>query len=87
MQQSESARGLCRRLEGKTLQIRTGVPALDSFLVVENERLEVKSGQAENPDAILEGTPINLARMSAGDPEVLALSAVERECPPGTRVK
>lgn len=71
VQQSESARGLCRRLEGKTLQISTGVPAFDSFLVVENERLEIKSGQIEDPDAVLKGTPLNLARMSAGDPQAL----------------
>ena len=71
VQQSESARGLCRRLEGRALQIRTGIPAFDSFLTVANERLEINSGQVDDPDAVLEGTPLQLARMSAGDPQAV----------------
>ena len=67
VQQSESARGICRRLEGKTLQIRTGVPVFDSFLTVTEGRPELGSGSVDNPDAVLEGTPLQLARMSAGD--------------------
>jgi ubiquinone biosynthesis protein UbiJ len=69
VRESESARGLCKRLEGRTLQVRTGIPAFDAYLRVDNNRLEWVAGDAGDADAVLEGTPLQLAKMVGSDPQ------------------
>ena len=66
---STTAEGLCRQLEGKTLQIDAGSEGLATYLTVVHGRLLLQRGRAEQADATLSGTPLNLARLSGSDPQ------------------
>jgi ubiquinone biosynthesis protein UbiJ len=64
---STSAQALCERLEGKVLQIATGVGSLNAYLQVRDGELQLQPGTAAEPDAVLSGSPFGLARLGAGD--------------------
>ncbi len=69
--QSSTAAALCERLEGRCVEFRTGVAALDYHCRVVDGELMLESGPASEPDAVITGSPINLARCALGDPEEL----------------
>jgi ubiquinone biosynthesis protein UbiJ len=69
VQQSETARGLCTQLEGKILQVSTGIAALDAHVTVSGGQLQLLPGSAEHADATISGSPLQLSRMLAGDPQ------------------
>ena len=64
---STTASGLCDRLEGKTLQLDPGSAELAVYFAVADGRLSLNPGRAEQADAALTGTPLNLARLSIGE--------------------
>ncbi len=64
---STTASGLCDRLEGKTLQLDPGSAELAVYFAVADGRLSLHPGRAEQADAALTGTPLNLARLSIGE--------------------
>ncbi|MEE4186042.1 MAG: SCP2 sterol-binding domain-containing protein [Gammaproteobacteria bacterium] len=64
---STTAQALCERLEGKVLQIATGVDSLNAYLQVRDGELQLQPGMAAAPDAVLTGSPFGLARLGAGD--------------------
>lgn len=66
---STSAARLCEQLEGRSLQIDPGALGPALFFTVVGGRLLMKPGRAEEPDATLAGSPLALARLSAGDPQ------------------
>lgn len=67
--QSSSAAALCARLEGRCVDIRTGIASLDAHCLFADGRLVVQPGPAAEPDAVISGSPLNLARLAAGNPE------------------
>lgn len=68
---STTAAALCRRLEGRSLAVITGVAALDMYFTVAAGQLLCKTGRLEEPDATLSGSPLNLARLAGEDPEAV----------------
>jgi ubiquinone biosynthesis protein UbiJ len=66
---STTAAALCARLEGKSLLIDPGSAGLSVHLIVREGRLILAAGSIESPDARLNGSPLNLARMAGDDPE------------------
>jgi len=64
---STTAQALCEQLEGKTLQIATGVASFDAYLQVSDGELQLQPGTAAAPAAVLAGSPFGLARLAAGD--------------------
>ena len=67
--QSSTAAALCKRLEGRCVELRTGIAALDAHCVFGDGRMLVQPGPATKPDAVISGSPLNLARLAAGNPE------------------
>jgi len=68
---STTAEGLCRQLEGKSLQIDPGDERLAMYVTVADGQLRVEPGFTEAPDAGLAGSPVNLARLSGADPQAV----------------
>ncbi|MCP4001749.1 MAG: hypothetical protein GY727_12645 [Gammaproteobacteria bacterium] len=66
---STTAAALCERLEGNSLQISPVPRELGLYFVVINGQLQVNSGAVENPDVIISGSLVNLARLAGSDPE------------------
>jgi len=71
---STTASGLCDRLEGKTLQLDPGSTELAVYFTVADGCLRLNPGWAEQADAALTGTPINLARLSFSEPAAVIRS-------------
>ncbi|MEC9375202.1 MAG: SCP2 sterol-binding domain-containing protein [Pseudomonadota bacterium] len=72
--QSETARALCKKLEGKILQVFLGINYLDIYFIACDERLQMVSGVAESPDAILEAHPSKLLNLISLDSKSLIRS-------------
>jgi ubiquinone biosynthesis protein UbiJ len=68
---STTATALCRRLEGRSLAVVTGVSALDMYFTVTAGQLLCKTGSLAEPDATLSGSPLSLARLAGDDPEAI----------------
>lgn len=68
VRQSTTAAAMCRRLEGKTLQLDPGSETLAAYVAVNDGQLQLHPGRVDCPDATLSGTPLHLARLSAADP-------------------
>jgi ubiquinone biosynthesis protein UbiJ len=68
---STTATALCERLNGKRMQIAPTNAALATYFEVIDGQLAMHAGLADAADATLSGTPINLARLSAGDPQAV----------------
>jgi ubiquinone biosynthesis protein UbiJ len=66
---STTAAALCAQLEGRTLQISPVPSELGLYFAVTNGQLQVNAGAVENPDAIISGSLVNLARLAGSDPE------------------
>jgi len=64
---STTAADLCNQLEGKSLQLDPGKAELAAYFAVVDGRLSLCPGRAEQADAVLTGTPLNLARLSIGE--------------------
>jgi ubiquinone biosynthesis protein UbiJ len=71
---STTAAGLCKLLEGKALQLDPGNEELAVYFAVADGHLSLHPGSAEHPDAVLAGTPLNLARLSLSDPAAVIRS-------------
>ena len=68
---STTAAALCRRLEGRSMAVVTGVAELDLFFTVTAGKLVCQSGVLPAADATLSGSPLNLARLATTDPEAV----------------
>ena len=68
---STTAAALCAQLEGQTLQIAALPTELALHFVVTNGQLQLNQGMAENPDATISGSLINLSRLAGDDPEAV----------------
>ena len=66
---STTAAELCRRLEGRVLQVDGGSEVLAMHFLVTGEQLAMEPGYHSDPDATLTGSPLSLARMSGPDPQ------------------
>lgn len=68
---STTAAALCRRLEGRSMAVVTGVTGLDLYFMVADGKLVCQPGRLAAADATLSGSPLNLARLAAADPEAV----------------
>ena len=67
---STTAQALCARLEGKVMQVAPGVTNLSGHFRVLGGVLELQPGVVDEPDAVLAGSPLSLARLGLdGDPQ------------------
>jgi ubiquinone biosynthesis protein UbiJ len=71
VENSTTAAALCAQLEGRTLQIAALPAELAVHFVVTNGQLQLNQGMAENPDATISGSLINLTRLAGDDPEAV----------------
>ena len=71
---STTASGLCDRLEGKALQLDPGSAELAVYFAVADGHLSMHPGRAGQADAVLTGTPLNLARLSISEPAAVIRS-------------
>jgi ubiquinone biosynthesis protein UbiJ len=68
---STTAAALCQRLEGRTFAVQTGSAGLDMYFAVNDGRLVVVGGVITEPDAVISGSPLKLARLAGDDPEAV----------------
>lgn len=61
--ESTPARELCRKLDGKTVAVRVRDSALALCFIVDSEVISVAAEAAGEPDVIVSGTLLGLARM------------------------
>jgi len=70
------ARELCRRLDGKTIAIRVRDTALAMYFEISDEVLSLKTASESDPDVILTGSLLTLARMTGPKDESVGEVAV-----------
>ena len=68
---STTAAALCQRLEGRTFAVQTESAGLDMYFAVNDGRLVLLSGVIAEPDAMISGSPLYLARLAGDDPEAV----------------
>jgi ubiquinone biosynthesis protein UbiJ len=66
---SARARELVARLEGRSLEVRATPTQLALRFSVSGGRVSVSGGGADEPDAVIEGTPLSLAALAGPQPE------------------
>ena len=64
IEESTPARELCRRLAGKVVAIRVRDTALVMYVVIGDESLALATEPDAEPDIVITGTPLTLARMT-----------------------
>ncbi len=64
IQQSAPARELCEELSGTVVAVRVSDTALAAYFVVGNEALDVATSSSEEPDVLITGSILTLARMA-----------------------
>ncbi len=69
VRQSTTAAAMCRRLEGRTLQLDSGSQSMAAYFEVTDGQLQLLPGIVAEPDATLTGSPVSLARLAAADPQ------------------
>jgi len=72
--ESSPARRLCKRLAGTVVAVRVAQTALTAYIIVHDETLDVVAATPEDPDVIISGSLLALARM-AGNPGAAGLRA------------
>jgi len=70
------ARELCQRLDGKTVAIRVRDTALAMYFDISDEVLSLKAVSESDPDVVLTGSLLTLARMAAPGDESASEVAV-----------
>jgi ubiquinone biosynthesis protein UbiJ len=66
---STRARELVARLEGRSLEVRATPTPLAIRFCVSDGRVSVSGGGGDEPDAVIEGTPLSLATLAGPQPE------------------
>jgi ubiquinone biosynthesis protein UbiJ len=61
--ESTPARELCRTLSGTVVAVRVRNTALAAYFIVDDESLDVVTASSEEPDVVITGSIITLARM------------------------
>ena len=61
--ESTPARELCRKLDGKTVAVRVRDSALALYFIVDSDMISVAAEATGEPDVIVSGTLLALARM------------------------
>lgn len=69
IQQSTPARELCSELSGTVVAVRVRNTALAALFVVNDDLLDVQETSDQEPDVIIEGSLITLARMAGSSGE------------------
>ncbi|HNP63521.1 MAG TPA: SCP2 sterol-binding domain-containing protein [Woeseiaceae bacterium] len=69
IQQSTPARELCRELSGKIVAVRVRGTALAACFVVNDDLLDVRPVVEDEPDVVVEGSMLTLARMAGSSGE------------------
>lgn len=62
--ESTPARELCRTLSGTVVAVRVRDTALAAYFIVNDEALDVVTSSSEDPDVVITGSVITLARMA-----------------------
>ena len=62
--ESTPARELCQKLSGTVVAIRVRNTALAAYFVVNDEAMDVVTSSADDPDVVITGSIITLARMA-----------------------
>lgn len=74
--ESTPARKLCRKLDGRTIAVRVRDSALSVAVSVNDNRLDLTTVDDCEPDAVITGSLISLARLAAADGEKLIRDGV-----------
>lgn len=69
IQESTPARELCQELSGTVVAIRVRDTALSAFFLVHDEAIDVQMGTEQEPDVLIEGSLLTLARMAGSSGE------------------
>lgn len=64
IRESTPARELCRKLDGKTVAVRVRDTALAMYFVIDDEVVRLQSDAESEPDVVLTGSLLTLARMA-----------------------
>lgn len=67
--ESTPARALCKSLDGRTIAVRVRNSALGLVMTVCAGRLELTTLDVDEPDALIEGSLLSLARLAGSDGE------------------
>jgi ubiquinone biosynthesis protein UbiJ len=78
IQETTPARELCRQLDGKTVAVRVRDTALAMYFKINDEVVVLAADSESDPDVVLTGSILTLARM-AGAPEDAARGAAVRD--------
>jgi len=62
--ESTPARELCRKLSGTVVAVRVRDTALAAWFMIDDEALDVVTSSSEEPDVVITGSIITLARMA-----------------------
>lgn len=71
IQQMTPARELTRRLEGQVVAIRVSNTALAMYFTIAEEALTLSSASDSEPDIIISGSLLTLARVASGDEQTI----------------
>ena len=69
IQESTPGRELCAELSGAVIAVRVRDTALAAYFIVDDETLDVVTTLSQEPDVIIEGSLITLARMAGSSRE------------------
>jgi ubiquinone biosynthesis protein UbiJ len=69
IQESTPARELCRDLSGTVVAVRVRNTALAAYFLIDDETLDVATSSSKEPDVVVCGSLITLARMNAKSSE------------------
>lgn len=69
IQESTPARELCAELSGSIVAVRVSDTALAAYFVVHDDLIDVQSNSEQDPDVVIEGSLITLARMAGSSGE------------------
>lgn len=69
IQESTPARELCQELSGTVVAIRVRDTVLSAYFLVHDEALDVRTDAEQEPDVLIEGSLLTLARMAGSSGE------------------
>ncbi len=67
IRETTPARELCRKLDGAVVAVRVRDTALATWFLVRDDRLEVTTDHDGEPDVLISGSLVTLARMTGSD--------------------
>ena len=78
------ARELAAKLDGKVIAVRVSDTALAMYFAIRDGGITLSSERSEEPDAVISGSLLSLARLAGGDEQTIHEVALDFAGDPGT---